>query len=141
LVFEIWPRGHNSPIHNHGDSVAVIKVLDGEIESEWFNPIWEYTGEKAEVVKTGSCKSGEVTWMTPCFYQTHRLTNRNSKGAAITLQGYEHTWQSNPRDQYSESFNYIVDGDPALKFFYPKIDFYYSKLEEQLKNEYNTRSC
>ena len=32
-VLEIWPKGHYSPIHNHGNSAALIKLLCGKLIS------------------------------------------------------------------------------------------------------------
>jgi len=45
FVLEIWPKDHSSPIHNHGDTTAIIKVLHGEIYSEFYNPLAEKSGE------------------------------------------------------------------------------------------------
>lgn len=31
FVLEIWPAGHNSPIHNHGNAYGIVRVLHGDI--------------------------------------------------------------------------------------------------------------
>ena len=41
LVVEIWPPDCYSPIHDHADTVAVIKVLSGTITSTFYNPLAE----------------------------------------------------------------------------------------------------
>ena len=32
-VMEIWPPGHFSPIHNHGNAFGVVRLLHGSISS------------------------------------------------------------------------------------------------------------
>ena len=36
-MLEIWPSGHHSPVHDHGNACAVIKVLygDGRLVEHW----------------------------------------------------------------------------------------------------------
>ncbi|CAC5369313.1 unnamed protein product [Mytilus coruscus] len=36
-VLEIWPKGHYSPVHNHGNATAIIKVLFGSIHFMIYN--------------------------------------------------------------------------------------------------------
>lgn len=31
FVLEIWPAGHNSPIHNHGNAYGIVRMLHGDI--------------------------------------------------------------------------------------------------------------
>ena len=33
-VLEIWPPGHFSPIHNHGNAFGIVRMLHGSITSE-----------------------------------------------------------------------------------------------------------
>lgn len=44
-VLEIWPKEHSSPVHMHGDAVAVIKVLHGSLVCSWFNPLPKKRGK------------------------------------------------------------------------------------------------
>ena len=39
FVLEIWPKGHNSPVHNHGNALGIIKMLYGRLKTEWYNPL------------------------------------------------------------------------------------------------------
>ncbi len=142
IVLEIWPQGNNSPVHNHGDAVAIIKMLHGSLKSEWFNPLYNRTAEAFSLIKKGYLHPGDITWMTPCFYQTHKLTNEGSTGASISIQGYQHTWQSDKSfETFSESFNYVKPPDESLKQFYPNIDFEFAEFKTLLRNEYNTEMC
>lgn len=44
-VLEIWPKQHRSPVHMHGDAVAVIKILHGSLICSWYNPLPKERGE------------------------------------------------------------------------------------------------
>lgn len=39
-VLEIWPPGHFSPIHNHGNAFGIVRLLHGSITSE--HPLFPY---------------------------------------------------------------------------------------------------
>ncbi len=41
-VMEIWPPGHFSPIHNHGNSFGIVRMLHGSITSEHRQPFSFY---------------------------------------------------------------------------------------------------
>lgn len=58
FVLEIWPKNHSSPIHNHGDTTAIIKVLHGEIYSEFFNPLAKRSKEKEQRIAYMYLKKG-----------------------------------------------------------------------------------
>ncbi len=30
-MLEIWPAGHSSPIHNHGNAYGIVRMLHGDI--------------------------------------------------------------------------------------------------------------
>lgn len=45
FVLELWPKYHYSPIHTHGDAVAVIKILHGNLTSNYYNPLPRDRGE------------------------------------------------------------------------------------------------
>jgi len=128
-------------VHNHGNTVAVIKLLSGVLKSEWYNPLSDNYNEIPQVIKSSYIYSGNITWMTPCYYQTHKLINEGSTEAAISIQAYSHVESKDPNEQYTESFNYIVPGNSDLRRFYPNADFDYDKLEEIVKSEINTKTC
>lgn len=132
-VLEIWPKGHYSPIHNHGNAAALIRLLCGKLKTEWFNPLAETNSKNPQVIKTGFINAGDIAWMTPFNYQTHKLTNEDNS-VAISIQAYAHT-DSNTGNVYSETFDYIKSGDPELHHFYPNEDFSYDNLERIVLEE------
>jgi hypothetical protein len=36
-VLEIWPAGHFSPVHNHGNAFGIVRILHGSIKSSPLN--------------------------------------------------------------------------------------------------------
>lgn len=50
-VLEIWPKEHFSPIHSHGDAVAIIKVLHGSLAVHLYNPLPEENEEPPQKIK------------------------------------------------------------------------------------------
>ncbi|KAM3551234.1 hypothetical protein MY1884_007826 [Beauveria asiatica] len=73
-VMEIWPPGHESPIHDHGDASAVIKVLYGNIDCTWYDNLQEDVvprplGPAVQLTK------GNVTWLGKKQFQVHKLQN------------------------------------------------------------------
>jgi hypothetical protein len=106
IVLEIWPKGHSSPIHNHGDCAAIIKVIDGHLLSEYYNPLSLHSYERPIMIKSRLLHKSNITWMTPDLYQTHRLFNPSDKTAAITIQAYAHL--RDKQNDHDEKFNYIT---------------------------------
>jgi len=144
LVLEIWPPLKSSPVHNHGGTFAIIKMLSGELRSEWYNPIYNITAEPVHFYKYDNLKKGEITWMTPDFYQTHKLHNQNMKNSAISLQGYANMVCMDSQkcdDSNKEYFEYIIKGVGEMKKFYPTKDFDFTEIKSTLNNEYYNNTC
>jgi len=131
FVLEIWPQGHNSPIHDHGNSVAIIKVLSGEIQSESFNPIDRGVINPIPILKK-MFKKGDITYLTPLLYQTHRLTNIHPTKACITLQSYQYL----DLDYNHYEFFDWLDKDGNIQHFTPGSDFELSDLLHNVTAEY-----
>ena len=64
---------NSSPIHNHGDAHAVIKVLHGKIKAYYFTSLYDAMpiGPPARLEK------GDITWIDPENYQVHQLSNES----------------------------------------------------------------
>lgn len=83
-VLEIWPPGVSSPIHSHGNAYAVEKVLYGAIKFTIYNKTWDKK-EKQEELMSFTAIQGDLSWMSPNWYQTHKLTNESKKLCCVTL--------------------------------------------------------
>lgn len=139
FVVEIWPPGCYSPVHNHGNTVAVIKVLHGRISVTWYNPLAQDRNPKEPPsVGTATFSAGAVTWITPEMYQTHQLRNPSDTTSCVTIQSYRYLDDDNA---HYEFFDY-VSPDPSttkLQHFRPDSDFDYAKLLTIVHWEYERK--
>jgi len=131
FVLEIWPGQHHSPIHDHAGSDAVIKVLHGQIRSRWFaelSPLYLSYYEEFDLV------AGQVTWLSPDYYQTHQLLNPAPEGSmCATLQCYR--YPDTDREHY-EYFDYLTQCNET-KQFYPNSDMDFLEFKEKIKKEWD----
>lgn len=133
-VMEIWPAGHQSPIHNHGEAYAVIKVLHGEIHSSYFKDLKE---DKPIPYRVEKFEAGNVTWMDPEHYQVHQLRNRHPTQVCVTIQCYGYSAKQN---QHDETFTYLTEqgGKPTKDTdkFVPDSDWAFHVFRKELKAEW-----
>lgn len=125
-VLELWPKNHGSPVHSHGNSYGVIKVLHGGLRAEVYNKDMETK------IKHFNIRKGDVTWMSPYWYQCHRLFNDTSDFCA-TLQCYRYGVTDARMWPY---FDYVnEDGSPGC--FLPNSDFTFTELYHIVLEEYS----
>jgi hypothetical protein len=133
FVMEIWPKNSYSPVHNHGNTVAIIKVLHGSISSSWFGPLADKDNPEPRRFAEHTFYAGDATWMTPEMYQTHQLRNPRSDTACITIQCYRYL---NRDDVHHEFFDYLAPGGGVRRFFEPNSDIEYLDLIQRVRAEY-----
>jgi len=136
-VMEIWPPHSHSPIHDHANTVAVIKVLSVSIMSSWYNPL-ATTGNVAtqKPLKQASFSKGNITYLTPAFYQTHKLANVEDV-TCVTIQAYMYL---DSDFVHYETFDYIVPNDTALHHFSPNSDYQYLTMIQEVRSQYANRN-
>lgn len=127
-VLEIWPKGHYSPIHNHGNANAVIKVLHGTIHIGIYNK--HVHSSDAPTLREFDCYEGEVTWINRNWYQTHKLTNISNDYCA-TIQCYNYDAGDTTHWPY---FDYISDTS-TIEEFLPTSDFGFREMRENVLKE------
>eukprot|EP01038_Epipyxis_sp_PR26KG_P009291 gene9291-12519_t len=131
FVLEIWPFGHTSRIHNHGMANAVIKVLYGSIQVDLFPDI-----TLPDEYLTSELEKNEITFLTPQFYQIHRLRNESPDNlTAITLQSYRYKEND---DIHYEYFDW-VDDTGKIHSFNPNADSYYRDFKEIIRQEWSRK--
>ena len=130
-VLEIWPCQHYSPIHDHGNAYAIIKVIHGSINVHVHNKKMKTHDQKELKILTIS--KGDVTWISPNWYQTHQLINDTSGDYCATIQCYQY---GNENDQHWPYFDYVSDQN-HIEDFLPNTDFNYIELREELLKEYS----
>ncbi|MCI5148232.1 MAG: hypothetical protein D3916_02320 [Candidatus Electrothrix sp. MAN1_4] len=130
-VLEIWPAGNGSPIHNHGGACAVIKVLHGQIQISWYKTL------SPSVLKPWGniiAHKGNVTFLTPNYYQIHKLFNPSPKDSGdfcATIQCYKYSAEDLA---HYECFDYIKKGE--VKHFLPDSDWSYLDFKKAIQEEW-----
>lgn len=131
-VLEIWPFGNYSPKHNHGNAHAVIRVMHGSLNVKIFNKPLDRDLKPLKVI---TISKGDVTWISPNWYQTHQLVNDVSGDYCATIQCYKYGDDDEIQWPY---FDYL-DENRAIGEFLPNSDFEFTKLREDLLKEYIAR--
>lgn len=129
-VMEIWPAGHYSPVHNHGGSDAVIRVLHGSIQVSLF-PFLSATEEPFAVT---NFKEGDVTWISPTLNQIHQLKNVEKK-TCVTIQCYMYEAEDITHYDY---FDYI-DDTGKIDPYEPDSDMDFVAFKALMKQEWVAR--
>ncbi|KAM3551235.1 hypothetical protein MY1884_007827 [Beauveria asiatica] len=129
-VMEIWPPGHESPIHDHGDASAVIKVLYGNIDCTWYDNLQEDVvprplGPAVQLTK------GNVTWLGKKQFQVHKLQN-NYKTVCITLQCYQFDVDDKV---HNEHFDMLTNERKKVAWS-PTSDLAYGQFVGKMKAEW-----
>ncbi|RBQ72284.1 hypothetical protein FVER14953_07598 [Fusarium verticillioides] len=129
-VMEIWPPKHKSPIHQHGEASAVIRVLSGKIQVSWFDKVEE--GSPSQLIGNPVIlEEGQVTWLSKNQYQVHQLENTSDK-VCITLQCYQFEKDDNVHD---EAF-YWKDEEGHRRKFIPNSDSAYGLFVQKVHEEW-----
>lgn len=131
-VMEIWPPGHYSPIHNHAQANAIIRVLSGAIQVRLFPMLSEHHQEPfLQRIFT----QDDVTWISPGLNQTHQLINPHKDGpTCITIQCYMYDQQNTTHYEY---FDYLSEG--AIHQFTPNSDMGFMEFRATMKAEWEAR--
>jgi hypothetical protein len=131
-VMEIWPPGHYSPVHNHGGSSAVIRVLSGTINVSLF----PFLGA-AQAFAQESFKKEDVTWISPALNQVHQLKNLGTIDTCITVQCYMYETSDTKHYDY---FDYM-DADNKVQKFEPDSDMDFLSFKALMKAEWSERAA
>ena len=86
-----------------------------------------------EPLKILTIAKGDVTWISPNWYQTHQLINDTSGDYCATIQCYQY---GNENDQHWPYFDYVSDQN-QIEDFLPNTDFNYIELRDELLKEYS----
>jgi len=133
-VMEIWPPQHYSPVHNHGGSNAIIRVLHGNINVSLFPFLCSEPGG-IEPCGTHDFVTDDITWISPTLNQVHQLKNIDPKQTCVTIQCYMYDGDNTEHYDY---FDY-VDDDGKIQQYEPDSDMDFVKFKETLKQEWNNR--
>ncbi len=120
-LIEIWPLAHRSPIHAHGGSVGVIKILYGKILIEFFTQLetHDQSRKKIEPKPFGEMifHEGQATFLTSEINAIHRLNQiASDSDFSVSLQIYMRGKQ--------KEFPYL-DKNLTVQSLVPKVDLDY----------------
>ncbi|KAK7444773.1 hypothetical protein VKT23_015090 [Stygiomarasmius scandens] len=135
-VLEIWPAGHFSPIHDHGDAYAVIKVLHGAIECTYYDSLQESPEPNPLFPNPTVLNKGEITWLSPKIYQIHRLRNLSTEGkVCCTVQCYQY---GSDDTRHYEAFRWfkVKDGVQEVDDFKPNSDADFMSFKNTIREEW-----
>jgi hypothetical protein len=134
-VMEIWPVGHYSPIHNHGGSSAIIRVLNGSINVSLFPFL---SGDYTKPFAVANFEKDDITWISPTLNQVHQLKNLDTnKDTCITIQCY--MYETNDNNHY-DYFDYL-DGSGFKQPFEPNSDMEFTEFKKTIKREWSMKKC
>jgi len=129
-VMEIWPVGHYSPIHNHGGSSAIIRVLHGVINVSLFPFL---SGDELEPFAKADFKKDDITWISPGLNQVHQLKNLEANTeTCITIQCYMYKQDNTSHYDY---FDYL-DATGEKQQFEPNSDMEFSQFKDIVRREW-----
>lgn len=129
-VMEIWPVGHFSPVHSHGNANAVIRVLNGSINVSLFS----YLNNDIEPFANTNFIKDDITWISPNLNQIHQLKNlETSTDTCITIQCYIYNKND---DIHYDYFDYI-DNNGDIKQYEPDSDMNFIDFYNLMKKEYS----
>jgi hypothetical protein len=131
-VMEIWPPQHYSPIHNHGGSSAVIRVLHGEINVSLYPYL---STDNVEPFGKEDFGEEDITWISPTLNQVHQLRNLSNENTCVTIQCYMYENDNNTHYNY---FDY-VDDDGKIQQFEPDSDMDFITFKETIQQQWNAR--
>jgi hypothetical protein len=132
-VMEIWPVGHYSPVHNHSEAHAIIRVLNGTINVSQFPYLCPSGIEPFAVT---NFQKDQITWISPTLNQTHQLRNLPENAATcITIQCYLYDQKDNGHYDY---FDY-VDADGTIQQYEPDSDMDFVDFKKLMREEWESR--
>jgi predicted metal-dependent enzyme (double-stranded beta helix superfamily) len=128
---EIWPAGHYSPIHNHSEANAIIRVLTGQIQVSLFPFLCDEPATVKPFAITEFVQE-DITWLSPSLNQVHQLKNTQKSTTCITIQCYMYDGDDTKHYDY---FDYL--GDNNVKSQYePDSDMEFLKFKETIRKEW-----
>ena len=128
-VMEIWPPSHYSPIHNHANAEAVIRVLTGNINVSLYPFL---CADNIKPFNAVTFEKDDVTWISSNLNQTHQLRNLSEETTCVTIQCYMY---KSHMDSHYDYFDYI-DGNGDIQQYEPDSDMDFIDFKKVMKQEW-----
>jgi hypothetical protein len=135
VVLEIWPAGHYSPIHSHGQTTGIIYCLTGQIEAMLYETLdWE-----ANKLALLTLTPGQCAWLSERQFPVHKVFCPMPKGNfAATFHVYLNKdelplLKAKPKPETRDEFDYIEEREPhEKKTFATYSDLSWSILRKEM---------
>ncbi|CAF3592701.1 unnamed protein product [Rotaria socialis] len=112
-LIKIWPPGHHSPVHNHGDAYGIIRVLHGKILIKFF-PFLSVNLRQDSLMEQLFVEN-QVTWMIPKLNQTYQMKNLDMDvSCCITIHCYQHKTDD---AIFCERFDFITNDGHRIEHY------------------------
>ncbi len=135
-VMEIWPVGHYSPIHNHSQANAIIRVLHGTINVSLFPFLCDDKNTVEPFAKKDFVKD-DITWISSTQNQIHQLKNIGTTNqTCITIQCYLYDSTDNVHYDY---FDYLGENNSKQQYE-PDSDMDFVAFKNKMREEWNNRN-
>ncbi len=116
-VLEIWPAGHYSPIHSHGQTTGIVYCLSGQIEvMAYENLAWD-----AKKLALLTLTPGQCAWLNPHYFATHRVYCPMAQGSfAATFHVYLNQSElpllrASPKPHTRDEFEFVDENAPHVQ--------------------------
>jgi len=130
-VMEIWPAACASPVHHHGFTHAIIKVLRGAIDVDIFRMLPGKHNSDKELA-TVVFEENDITYLMPEANQYHLLKNNvANQDTCITIQCY--SYGKKDITHYA-TFDYIEEKEEG--HFDPISDYDFIDFKNEIKKEW-----
>lgn len=134
FVLEIWPPGHSSPVHSHGNVFGVTRMLYGTLALRIYNKSLHHDQKPLQHL---TLEQGQLTWFSPNWYQTHQLENCSNTDFCCSINGFQYGQEDNVHWPFMR-FKGAAVGD--VHDFEPVCDFDFTELRDALLEEYQNAS-
>eukprot|EP00667_Euglena_gracilis_P003622 EG_transcript_3631 len=84
-VLELWPRGHQSPIHQHGGCAGAIHILHGNLRVRLFQSLRQTERTIAEAI----ARPGNFAWLDRANYFVHEVAATDDFPFALSIHLYK----------------------------------------------------
>lgn len=137
VVLEIWPAGHYSPIHSHGDSTGIIYCLTGQIDVMVYDRLDWNAGKVGLLTLT----PGQCAWLTDQRFAVHKVYCPMAEGGyAATFHVYLNQDEmplllgdAAPKPHTRDIFMFVDEDEPhAVKEFATYSDLSWRILRREI---------
>lgn len=143
-VLEIWPSGHYSPIHAHGQTSGILLGLAGQIDIMLYDKL-DWNAKKIGLM---TLRPGQVCWLNAEHFAVHKVACTmppHTFGASFHVYINQHeapTLAKVPTPNTRDIFEFVEEHEPHdLKAFITYADLSWGILRQELSHAIAGLEC